>query len=99
MRDHAAALTLIAGLIVGVTAPAGHSVLLGSGASVQSPTSQTAAPSSQSPDETVAYVCPMHSEQTSDVPAKCKRCGMALVLASPYDTRDYGLTLETVRQS
>ena len=47
-------------------------------------------------DEGVAYVCPMHSDYTSDTPGKCTRCGMELVATHPYDTRDYQLDFHTV---
>jgi hypothetical protein len=31
------------------------------------------------PEPEVVYVCPMHPDVTSDRPAKCSKCGMALV--------------------
>jgi len=46
-------------------------------------------------DESVAYVCPMHSDYTTDKPGKCTRCGMDLVVTHPYDTRDYRLDFHT----
>lgn len=42
-----------------------------------------------------AFVCPMHPDYTGDVPGTCPRCGMALVKATPFDVRDYRLTLTT----
>ncbi len=47
-------------------------------------------------DDTTAWVCPMHSDYTSEVQGTCPRCGMALVHASPFDVRDYGLDFRTV---
>jgi hypothetical protein len=47
-------------------------------------------------DEGTAYVCPMHSDYTSDTPGTCPRCGMHLVLATPFDMRDYRLDLQMV---
>lgn len=47
------------------------------------------------PEEETAYVCPMHADFTSDTPGACQICGMALVIATPYDVRDYTLTLTT----
>lgn len=47
-------------------------------------------------DQEVAWVCPMHSDQTSHEPGKCPRCGMALVLGTPFDMRDARLEFETV---
>lgn len=42
-------------------------------------------------DEEVAYVCPMHADYTSDKPGSCEKCGMALVLGTPFDMRDFRL--------
>src|SRR4051812_5478911 len=53
-------------------------------------------PGTASLDADTAYVCPMHPDQTAEAPGKCPRCGMALVLASPFDTRDYRLDVDTV---
>ena len=56
----------------------------------------------QSPDatgtadlEAQAFVCPMHPDYTVDVAGMCPRCGMALVRATPFDVRDYGLEFTT----
>jgi Cu/Ag efflux protein CusF len=46
-------------------------------------------------DDGTAYVCPMHSDYTSELPGKCPRCGMKLVTTHPYDTRDYHLDFHT----
>jgi hypothetical protein len=48
------------------------------------------------PEEEAAWVCPMHSDYTSSVAAKCPRCGMDLVHAAPFDVRDYQLDFRTV---
>jgi hypothetical protein len=48
------------------------------------------------PDEEIAYVCPMHPDQTSQVPGTCPKCGMTLIRATPFDVRDYGLEFRTV---
>ena len=47
-------------------------------------------------DTDTAWVCPMHSDYTSEVQGTCPRCGMALVHAAPFDVRDYGLEFHTV---
>jgi hypothetical protein len=47
-------------------------------------------------DTTTAWVCPMHSDYTSELDGKCPRCGMALVRAAPFDVRDYRLDFRTV---
>src|SRR5204862_7121208 len=43
-----------------------------------------------------AWVCPMHSDYTTEAAGKCPRCGMDLVHAAPFDVRDYRLDLRTV---
>jgi hypothetical protein len=47
-------------------------------------------------EDTTAWVCPMHSDFTSELQGTCPRCGMALVHASPFDVRDYDLDFRTV---
>src|SRR5215475_10774355 len=47
-------------------------------------------------EDTTAWVCPMHSDYTSEVQGTCPRCGMALVHAAPFDVRDYRLDFRTV---
>jgi hypothetical protein len=47
------------------------------------------------PELELAFVCPMHPDYTLDVAGMCPRCGMALVRAAPYDTRDYKLDFRT----
>src|SRR5215471_8133570 len=47
-------------------------------------------------EDTTAWVCPMHSDYTSEAQGTCPRCGMALVHAAPFDVRDYRLDLRTV---
>jgi Heavy metal binding domain len=47
-------------------------------------------------EDTTAWVCPMHSDYTSDGQGSCPRCGMALVHAAPFDVRDYRLDFRTV---
>ncbi len=47
-------------------------------------------------DEETAWVCPMHTDYTMDVPGKCPRCGMDLVRAAPFDVRDYDLDFHTM---
>src|SRR6266850_3613523 len=54
------------------------------------------APSIPSPDDETAYMCPMHPDYTSDQSGKCPRCGMNLVLGTPFDMRDYRLEFQTV---
>jgi Heavy metal binding domain len=54
------------------------------------------APSIPTPDTETAYMCPMHPDYTSDNEGKCPRCGMNLVLATPFDMRDYRLEFQTV---
>jgi hypothetical protein len=38
-----------------------------------------AAAATQASQPAAAYICPMHSEITSDKPAACPKCGMKLV--------------------
>jgi hypothetical protein len=45
--------------------------------------------------DTTAFVCPMHPDYTLDIAGTCPRCGMALVRATPFDVRDYGLEFRT----
>ncbi len=52
---------------------------------------QTASP----PAESTAWFCPMHPEVTSAEAGKCRKCGMALVVGDPFDTREYTLDLAT----
>jgi hypothetical protein len=47
------------------------------------------------PEDTTAWVCPMHSDYTSEAQGTCPRCGMALVHAAPFDVRDYNLDFRT----
>jgi hypothetical protein len=47
-------------------------------------------------EDTTAWVCPMHSDYTSEARGTCPRCGMALVHAAPFDVRDYRLDFRTV---
>ncbi len=46
-------------------------------------------------DDVVAYMCPIHSDYTSERPGRCPRDGMELVRSTPFDVRDYELELET----
>ena len=39
----------------------------------------TSGTGTQNDSTKLAYVCPMHPEVTSDKPANCSKCGMALV--------------------
>ena len=54
------------------------------------------APSIPSADDETGYMCPMHPDYTSDQSGKCPRCGMNLVLGTPFDMRDYRLEFQTV---
>jgi Heavy metal binding domain len=54
------------------------------------------APPAPTPDNETAYMCPMHPDLTSDKPGTCPRCSMNLVLATPFDMRDYRLDFQTV---
>jgi hypothetical protein len=47
------------------------------------------------PAADTAWVCPMHSDYTTEAAGKCPRCGMDLVHAAPFDVRDYRLDLRT----
>ncbi len=47
-------------------------------------------------DDTVAYMCPIHSDYTADGPGVCPRDGMMLVPSTPFDVRDYNLDFQTV---
>ncbi len=64
------------------------------GATLQTAAQQT--PSIPTPDDETAYTCPMHPDYTSDTLGRCPRCGMNLVLATPFDMRDYKLEFQTV---
>jgi hypothetical protein len=37
----------------------------------------------------------MHPDVTAAEAGRCRRCGMALLFGSPFDTREYGLTVTT----
>lgn len=47
------------------------------------------------PDETLAWVCPMHPAYTALSAGACPICGMTLIQTRPYDTRDYRLQFRT----
>ena len=47
-------------------------------------------------EDDAAWVCPMHSAYTMDIPGKCPICGMDLVRAAPFDVRDYALDFTSV---
>jgi Heavy metal binding domain len=47
------------------------------------------AAAAQPPTVTIAYICPMHPDVVSRTAGGCPRCGMALVLADPYDAREF----------
>lgn len=66
-------------------------VLLEAEASAQSP-----AFGRLPPDETIAWVCPMHPDYTAITSGACPYCGMALVRARPFDVRPYLLEVEVV---
>lgn len=46
-------------------------------------------------DDRVAYMCPIHSDYTSEVEGRCPRDGMALVRSMPFDVRDYTMRFST----
>jgi hypothetical protein len=50
---------------------------------------------SESLDDVVAYMCPIHSDYTAEQPGTCPRDGMHLVPATPFDVRDYEVRFET----
>ena len=56
---------------------------------------ETPARAKDSPDEEIAWVCPMHASYTSVTAGTCPICGMQLVQTRPYDTRDYRLEFRT----
>jgi hypothetical protein len=96
----APALTLIlaAGIsAAGQRAPAiMPAVIVPPAAPVAAPQATQQAPTSATPDTETAYMCPMHPDYTSDIPGTCPRCSMKLVLATPFDMRDYKLEFQTV---
>lgn len=47
-------------------------------------------------DDETAYMCPMHPDYTQEKPGTCPRCGMALVVGTPFDMRNYRLDVRTV---
>jgi len=46
-------------------------------------------------DDVVAFMCPIHSDYTSESAGTCPRDGMQLVPSNPFDVRDYALEFET----
>ncbi|MBM3779101.1 MAG: hypothetical protein FJW23_12865 [Acidimicrobiia bacterium] len=36
-----------------------------------------------------AFMCPMHPDVTQETPGMCPRCGMSLVVGTPFDMRNY----------
>ena len=46
-------------------------------------------------DDVVAFMCPIHSDYTTESPGTCPRDGMQLVPSNPFDVRDYELEFET----
>ena len=65
-------------------------------AAAATPVSQASPASVALPEDLeTAYVCPMHPDYTIDKPGRCPRCGMDLVLAAPFDMRDYQLDFQT----
>jgi hypothetical protein len=48
------------------------------------------------PANGTAWFCPMHPEVTGAEPGRCRKCGMALVVGDPFDTREYGVELTSV---
>ena len=51
--------------------------------------------SSAPPADGTAFFCPMHPEVTASEAGRCRKCGMALVVGDPFDTREYGVELTT----
>jgi Heavy metal binding domain len=54
-----------------------------------------AARQNEDPSGTTAWFCPMHPEVTAAEAGRCRKCGMALVVGDPFDTREYGLDFST----
>src|SRR6185295_10905212 len=48
------------------------------------------------PADGTAWFCPMHPEVTAAEGGRCRKCGMALVVGDPFDTREYSLELTTM---
>src|SRR5258706_7685505 len=48
------------------------------------------------PDTSTAWFCPMHPEVTASEAGRCPKCGMAMVVGDPFDTREYGLHFSTL---
>lgn len=48
-------------------------------------------PAPEKEEEEYGFICPMHTDHTSDVEGKCPRCGMTLVRAALFEMRDYKL--------
>ena len=46
-------------------------------------------------DEETAFMCPMHPDISQGTPGVCGRCGMSLVIGTPFDMRDYGLEVRS----
>jgi len=47
-------------------------------------------------EEEIGWICPMHSDVTSEKPGTCPRCGMKLVQGALFDMRDYHLDFHTM---
>jgi hypothetical protein len=47
------------------------------------------------PAGSTAWFCPMHPEVTSTEAGRCRKCGMALVVGDPFDTREYAVDFST----
>ena len=46
--------------------------------------------------DTSVFMCPMHADQSSAFPGKCRRCGMDLMPVPAYETREYRVAIRTV---
>ena len=71
-------------------------LLAAAAASVRTGGKEQLPASASTSEEETAWVCPMHTDYTTEVDGKCPRCGMALVRAAPFDVRDYRLDFRTL---
>jgi hypothetical protein len=92
VRVLAVAAVFVASLALTARAPSGQRR---SGVPAAPAPAPAQAPAASSDDET-AYMCPMHPDYTSEQSGTCPRCGMRLVLATPFDMRDERLEFQTI---
>jgi hypothetical protein len=61
----------------------------------QEPAPSTDAQGGAGSGDGTAWFCPMHPDVTSTEMGRCRKCGMALVVGRPFDTRNYTIEFST----